>query len=178
MLLVALPFLIVFLFRDVQILATRERGDLPVRLATYALFVAVAVMLLTGTGTSVSGFFYTWTERRFAIAAVLMQLLEVFIGLVLQRTALGRYSWVGYILPSPAFLIALITVASAIQDGFLHTHAASAMQLITAAWILIVSSVVAALAWADNPWEDRKFANEFALITGCTAFLFVPFGFF
>jgi hypothetical protein len=167
MFIVALVFAIVFLFRDVQVLAVQNPKVLGARFSVYALLVACAMGIFAGTGESVSGIFYTWTERRFAMAAVIIQLIELAIGIWLRRFALGQHSWLGCILPSPAFLIALIIVTYGLQQTLLN---------VTAVWLALVGSLAFLLHRLDNPLEDRKFAADFALMTSCTALIFVPFG--
>ena len=98
------------------------------------------------------------------------------MGLVLRKFALGRYSWIGCVLPAPAFMVVLFALSFAIQDRFVTIDATAAAEIVTAVWLAIVGGLVLALNRLDNPWEDRKFANDFALMTSCTALIFVPFG--
>jgi hypothetical protein len=177
MLIVALVFTVVFLFRDVQVLAIRDRAVLT-RLAGYALLVVAAVALLAGSGDARPGILYSWTQRKFALAAVLVQLAELAVGLALRRIALGRFSWIGCVLPAPAFLVVLFALSFAIQDRFIAIDATAAVEIVTAIWLVLVGGIVLVLNWIDNPWEDRKFASDFALMTSCTALIFVPFGLF
>jgi hypothetical protein len=177
MLIVALVFTIVFLFRDVQILAIRDRAVLT-RFAGYAALVAAAVALVAVSGGVGPGILHAWTQRQFAFIAVLVQLVELAMGIALRRFALGRYSWIGCVLPAPAFLVALFGLSFAIQDRFIAIDVTAAAEIVTAIWLTLVGGFVMALNWLDNPWEDRKFANDFALMTSCTALVFVPFGLF
>jgi hypothetical protein len=177
MLIVALVFTIVFLFRDVQILAIRDRA-VPTRFAAYSLLLAAAVALMAGSGDARPGIFHSWTHRKFAFIAVLVQLVELAVGFALRRFALGRYSWIGCVLPAPAFLVLLFALSFAIQDRFIAIDATAAVEIATAVWLVLVGGIVMLLNWIDNPWEDRKFANDFALMTSCTALIFVPFGLF
>ena len=87
-------------------------------------------------------------------------------------------SWIGCVLPAPAFLVVLFALSFAIQDRFIAINVIDAVEIVTAAWLALVGSCVMALNWLNNPWEDRKFANDFALMTSCTALIFVPFGLF
>jgi hypothetical protein len=91
---------------------------------------------------------------------------------------LGRYSWIGSVLPAPAFLVALFALSFAIQGRFIAIDATAAVEIVTAMWLALVGGTVMVLNWIDYPWEDRKFANDFALMTSCTALIFVPFGLF
>ena len=177
MLIVALVFTIVFLFRDVQILAIRDRAVLT-RFAGYAALLAAAVALMAGTGGVGPGILHAWRQREFAFIAVLVQLVELALGVALRRLALGRYSWIGCVLPAPAFLVVLFASSFAIQDRFIAIDATAAVEIVTAIWLALVGGFVVALKWLDNSWEDRKFANDFALMTSCTALVFVPFGLF
>jgi hypothetical protein len=177
MVIVALVFTIVFLFRDVQILAISDRAVLP-RFAGYAMLLAAAVALMAGSGDAGPGILHAWTRREFAFVAVLVQLLELAMGVALRWFALGRYSWIGCVLPAPAFLVVLFALSFAIQDRFTPIDATVAVEIVTALWLALVGGLVIALKWIDNPWEDRKFAADFALMTSCTALIFVPFGLF
>jgi hypothetical protein len=175
MLIVMLGFMIVFLFRDVQVLAIRDYRALLARFAGYAILLATAVALMTGSGDARPGIFNAWTQRKFASIAVLVQVAELAVGFALRRFALGRYSWIGCVLPAPAFLVALFALSVAIHDRFIAIDATTATEIATAVWLALVGGVVTVLNWIDNPWEDRKFANDFALMTSCTALVFVPF---
>jgi hypothetical protein len=177
MLIVALAFILVFLFRDVQALATRDKAIL-MRFATYAVMVVATVAILAGSGDGRSRILYLWTRRDFALAAVMVQVAELAAGIVLRKFALGRYSWIGCVLPAPAFLVALFILSLAIQDRFIALDISDALKIVTATWLVAVGACVMALIWFDNPWEDRRFINDFALMTGCTALIFVPFGLF
>ena len=177
MLIVAVVFAIVFLFRDVQVLAIRDR-TIPARFAGYAVLLVAAVALMAGSGDARPGILYSWTQRRFALAAVMVQLAELTLGFALRRFAMGRYSWIGCVLPAPAFLVVLFALSFAIEDRFIAIDTSAAVEIVTAIWLALVGGIVLWLSWIDNPWEDRKFANDFALMTSCTALIFVPFGLF
>ena len=73
-------------------------------------------------------------------------------------------------------MVVLFAFSFAIQDRFLNIDAATAAEMVTAIWLAIVGGFVMVLNRLDNPWEDRKFANDYALMTSCTALIFVPFG--
>jgi hypothetical protein len=175
MLIVALAFLAVFLFRDVQVLATRDKGILA-RFAAYAALTGVSAAILAGSGEVRTGILYSWTRRDFALGAVMVQAAELAAGIALKKFALGRYSWIGCILPAPAFLLALFILSLAIQDQFVALDIGDVLKMVTASWLFAVGACVAALSWFDNPWEDRRFAVDFALMTSCTALIFVPSG--
>jgi hypothetical protein len=72
----------------------------------------------------------------------------------------------------------LFALSFAIQDHFIGVDTTSAVEIVTATWLILVRGSVTVLTWFDNPWEDRKFAVDFALMTSCTALIFVPFGLF
>jgi hypothetical protein len=173
MLIVAFAFAVIFLFRDVQILAMPVRKAFAGRLVTYAL------LLLAGIGifATLADGRPAWTGRRFALAAIAVQLSQLTISLVLRHVSSGRFGWIGSILPSPAFLMALCALAFEIQSGLLDVNALAAVEIVTLVWLVIVGGLAAALCWFDNPWEDRKFASDFAMMTACTAVIFVPFCF-
>jgi hypothetical protein len=159
----------------VQVLAVRDRTT-PVRFGCYALLMVAAVALLAGPGDSRPGILYGWTQRKFALTAVLVQLAELALGFALRRFAMGRYCWIGCIFPAPAFLVVLFAVSFAVRNYFAALDATDAVEIVTALWLAAVGGLVIVLNWIDNPWEDRKFANDFALMTSCTALIFVPFG--
>jgi hypothetical protein len=177
MLIVALVFLLVFLFRDVLVLASRDRM-IVARFAGYALLLALTVALMAGSGDARPGILYSWTKRRFALIAVWVQVAELLLGVALRRFALGRYSWIGCILPAPAFLVAIFALSFAIQNRFIALDTSAAVKIVTAIWLVLVGGLVMVLHLIDNPLEDRKFATDFALMTSCTALIFVPFGLF
>jgi hypothetical protein len=177
MLIVAMVFVIVFLFRDVQILAIRDRSVLR-RFAGYAVLLGASVALMAGSGNAGPGILHGWKQRKFAFVAVVVQLVELAMGVALRRFALGRFSWVGGVLPAPAFLVVLFASSFAIQDRFIAVDATAAVEIVTAVWLALVGGLVLVLNRIDHPWEDRKFANDFALMTSCTALIFVPFGLF
>ena len=176
MLIVAPVFMIVFLFRDVEVLAIRGRARLA-RFAVYALLLVAAVALIGGSGDARPEILHAWTQRKLAFVAVLVQLAELAMGFALRRVVLGHYSWVGCVFPAPAFLVSLFAFSFAIRDCFVVFDAA-AVKIVTVAWLALVGGIVMALNRLDNPWEDRKFADDFALMTSCTALIFVPFGLF
>jgi hypothetical protein len=177
MLILALVFTIVFLFRDVQILAIRGR-TIFTRFAGYALLLVAAIAMMAVSGDARPGILHSWTQRKFALAAVLVQLAELAVGFALRRFAMGRYSWIGCVLPAPAFLVVLFALSFAIQDRFIAIDPTAAVEIVTAIWLALVGGIVMVLNRIDNPWEDRKFASDFALMTSCTALIFVPFGLF
>jgi hypothetical protein len=117
-----------------------------------------------------------WTDRRFALGAIAVQLLELLIAFVLRCPRLDRHSWIGYVLPSPAFLVALYTLSVAAQNRFHPTNTVATLEIVTVAWLLMVAALTSVLRRMKNPGEDRKFASDFAMMTSCTALIFVPFG--
>jgi hypothetical protein len=174
MLIVAFAFAVIFLFRDVQILAVPARKILTVR------FMGYATLLFTGMATFVTftGGHPAWTGRRFALGAIAVQISQLMISLMLEHHSAGRYAWIGCIQPSPAFLMALCVLAFEIQNRLLDVDPVRAIEIVTAVWFVIVGGLAAVLCWQNNPWEDRKFASDFAMMTSCTALIFIPFGFF
>jgi hypothetical protein len=175
MLIVAPVFTIVFLLRDVQVLAIRDRAS-SARFACYALLLVVAVALMAGAGDARPVVLHAWTQRKFASVAVLVQLAELAMGFALRSFGLGRYSWVGCVLPAPAFLVVLFALSFRVQDWFIAVDATAAVEIATVVWLALVGGIVIVLNLLHNPREDRKFAGDFALMTSCTALIFVPFG--
>ena len=73
--------------------------------------------------------------------------------------------------------MALCALAFDMQSGLPDVDASTATAIVTLVWFVLVGGLAAALCWLDNPWEDRKFASDFAMMTTCTAVIFVPFCF-
>jgi hypothetical protein len=172
MLIVAISFAVIFLFRDVQILAVQGRRPLAVRLGTYTILLLTGMAVFASLMSSRPG----WTDRRFALGAIFVQLSELIIGFALERYSLGRHYWIGCVLPSPAFLVALYALGFEAQIRLRNADPVATLAVVTAAWLLLVGGLVSTLCWMNNPWEDRKFASDFAMMTSCTALIFVPFG--
>jgi hypothetical protein len=164
MVIVAVAFAVIFLFRDVQILVVQDRKALVERFAVYTLLLVSGLTIFAGFAGSRPA----WTERQFALWAILAQLVELGIVAVLSRYALGRYTWLGCLLPAPAFLMGLFEV----QRRLVFPNA---LGIVAGVWLAIVAMLAAILWRLNNPWEDRKFARDFAMMSGCTALIFVPF---
>ena len=147
------------------------------RLAVYFVLQVGAIALMADLCKTWPGISNAWTDRRFALAAVLVQLAEVGIAFALRRFATGRFCWVGFIVPSPVLLIALFGLSFALQDGLLLSPGA-AIQMATLSWLSLVFVAAIFLNRVDSESEDANFTADFALLTGCTAMLFVPAGFF
>jgi hypothetical protein len=174
MLIVGIAFAVVFLFRDMQILAVKGWRILAMRFVCYALLLLTGLALFSGSGFIDAP--ARWTERQFAFTAIFVQLLELAVALALKRYAMGRYSWLGFILPAPAFLVALGIISLEVQSRVFSVGAIGALNIVVIAWLFVVGGLVAVLCWLDDPWMDRKFASDFALMTSCTALIFFPFG--
>lgn len=112
MLIVGIAFAVVFLFRDMQILGVKGGRILAMRFVCYALLLLTGLALFSGFIDAPA----RWTERRFAFTAIFVQLLELAVALALKRYAMGRYSWLGFILPAPAFLVALGIISLEVQS--------------------------------------------------------------
>jgi hypothetical protein len=171
MLIVAFTFAVVFLFRDVQVLAVPDRKTFTNRLGIYAGLLLLGMAIFARLAEGQLG----WTGRRFAVGALAVQLSQLMIGLALRSFWSGRFGWIGSILPSPALLMALCTLALATQNRRLDGGVSSAAEIVALVWLAIVGGFAGALCWFDKPWEDRKFASDFAMMTSCTAVIFVPF---
>lgn len=167
MLVVAVAFALVFLFRDLQILSLAERPPLVSRLAAYAVLLAAGVAIFGRLGV--------WTHPRFARGAIVVQILELICALLLRRRTREWRGWIGFILPAPAFLMAIYALGSQLQNTLPHLSSSDSVEIVTGAWLLTVAVLAAILRRLDNPWEDRKFAGDFAMMAGCTAVVFVPF---
>jgi hypothetical protein len=170
-------FASIFLLRDAQVLAVRDRASTALRLVVYSALQLGAIALMTDFCGTWPDIWRAWTDQRFAGAAVLIQIAEAGIACVLRRVASGRFSGVGWMLPSPVFLIALLGLSFALQDG-LRLSPGSATQIAALLWLSLVSAATVFLNCLNSVSEDSKFTGDFALLTGCTALIFVPAGFF
>jgi hypothetical protein len=175
MIITVIAFAVIFLYRDVHALAAANRRALMRRSATYAALLLAAMALMACFGGSQ----YVWTRKRFALAAVLIQLAELGLAFALRWWKHGRYYWIGSILPFPALPAGLFALTFSIRHTFPALGATLAAQIVTGAWLILVA--VLAVLLSGNQQEEltyRKFVNDFALLTSCTSFIFVPYGFF
>lgn len=170
MLIVAFTFAVIFLVRDVQLLAMEDRSSYATRLVDYALVLLVGMAVFV----TLTGGHPVWTERRFAMGAVAVQVFELLLSVTLRRYVGGWSAWIGSVLPSPAFLTSLCALAPVLLP---NAEGEAAIGMVTAAWFIIAAGLATALCLTDHPWEDRKFASDFAMMTTCTAAIFVPFCF-
>jgi len=172
MLIVSLVFAVVFLFRDVQVLAVQGRTRPLIRFGIYLLLIVLGMAALVRSTDAMSG----WRDRRFALGAIAIQLVELLIVLAFRRPRVNHYGWIGCILPSPAFLVALYALSIEIR-GSLHTASVvAAVEIVTVSWLLVVAGLTSVLCWMKNPGEDRQFVTDFAMMTSCTALIFLRFG--
>jgi hypothetical protein len=169
MLIVSLAFAAVFLFRDAQVLTVQDQARPSIRFGIYAPLVVLGMILLVLLTGALSG----WTDRRFALGAIAVQLVELMLAFAFRRS---RLSWIGCILPSPAFLVALYAVSLEIHATLHAASAIAAVEIVTASWLLIVAGLTSVLCWMKNSGEDRAFVTDFAMMTSCTALIFLPFG--
>jgi len=127
---------------------------------------------------------YAWTRRRFALAAVLIQLAELGLAFALRKWEGGRHRWIGCILPCPAFLVVLFALSSEIQHAVLRWDAVTVAEIATACWLGFVGAIALLFSRIDEGRDtkeesaNRQFVDDFALMTSCTALIFVPFGLF
>src|SRR5580700_8081049 len=157
-------FAMIFLMRDAQTLVMQERARVAARLAVYFALQAGAIALMADLCKTWPGISNAWTDRRFALAAVLVQLAEVGIAFALRRFATGKFCWVGYILPSPVLLIALFGLSFALQDGLLLSPG-TAIQMVTLSWLSLVFVAVILPNRMDCESDDANFTGDFALLT-------------
>jgi hypothetical protein len=175
MVIVVIAFALVFLYRDVHVLVAADRRALVVRFAAYAALLLLAMAIIGWFGSSQ----YGWTRKRFAVAAVLIQLAEVGLALALRQQKGGRYCWIGSILPFPALPVGLFALSFSIRHMFTELGANLATQIVTGSWLLLVAALAALLSAKESEESTyRRFVDDFALLTSCTAFIFVPYGFF
>jgi hypothetical protein len=163
MLIVLLVFFGVFFCRDVQVLAMQGPA-FGSRFSIYALLQIAAIALMTELRMT-----------RFAWTGLAIQLAELAVAIALRRCASGRHSWIGWMLPSPIFLLTLYGLSLVIRDNLIP-EPYQALALATSAWLVLVGGA----GWLFNRTtctpEDRKFISDAALITSCTALVFIPVG--
>ena len=175
MVIVAIAFAVVFLYRDVHALVAVDRRAQMARFAAYAALLLAAMAIIGWFGGSQ----YGWTRKGFALAAVLIQLSEVGLALALRKRKGGRYCWIGSILPFPALPVGLFTLSFSARHMFTEVGATLATPIVTGTWLLLVGALAALLsAKQEEESTYRKFVDDFALLTSCTAFIFVPYVFF
>ncbi len=177
MLIVALTFAVVFVCRDVQVLTNTDGKALGTRFALYAALILAATAAVAGLDYLRPEIAYGSTKRRFALAAVLIQLAEVGLALALRRWEGGRHRWIGCILPCPAFLAVLFALSFAIRDAVARLSTIAAAEIVMVCWLGIVGAL-ALLLFTKEESADRQFVDDFALMTSCTALIFVPYGIF
>ena len=169
MLIVALAFALVFLFRDLQILSM-ARAPAGVRFTAYVLVTTAGVIIFGW----LSGGQPAWIERRFALGAIIVQLLELLAALVLRLYNLGRHAWFGCVLPAPAFLLVVYFLGWQLQAFLPASSPFLAVATVTGVWLFLVITLASILYVFDNPLEDRRFATDFAMMAGFTGVVFVP----
>ena len=175
MIIIVITFALVFLYRDIHVLVAADRKALIARFAAYATLLLVAMAIMSWF----DGSQYIWTRKRFALAAVSIQLAEVGLALVLRKWKGGRYCWIGSILPFPALPVGLFALSFSIRHMFTELGATLATQIVTGSWLILVAALAALLsAKQEEEPAYRKFVNDFALLTSCTSLIFVPYGFF
>ena len=136
----------------------------------YALLITVGVLIFGWLSKGQPA----WIERRFALGAIIVQLMELIAASFLRVYNLGRYGWFGCILPAPAFLLALYFLGWELQTLLPGSGIFSAVAIVTGFWLFRVLVLASVLYTFDNPWEDRRFGTDFAMMAGCTALVFVP----
>jgi hypothetical protein len=170
MMIVLAAFAVVFFYRDTYSLAAVDGRKLMARFACYAA-------LLLAAGAIMAAVHFTWTRRRFAVTAVSIQLVELAIALLLRKWRGGRHGWIGCILPCPAFLAGLSALSFAVRDRFSSLGALAASEIVTGCWLVLVAALALLLSAREDGSTDRRFVGDFALLTSCTALIFVPYGF-
>ena len=146
------------------------RVPVGVRFVGYVFLTTVGVIMFGW----VSGGQPAWIERRFALGAIAVQLLELIAALFLRVYSLGRYCWFGCMLPAPAFLLVVYFLGWEVQALLPGSGVFSAVAIVTGVWFCLVVLLASILFTFDNPLEDRRFATDFAMMAGCTAVVFVP----
>jgi hypothetical protein len=145
--------------------------NLAFRFITYAalLLSVMAIFIVLAHGHPV------WAGKHFALGAIAVQCLQVAVIVVLNRYFMGRFAWLACILPCPAFLMSLCALALELQNSLPVANSIDAIELVTVAWLILVGALATWLSRVDNPWDDPVFANDFAMMSSCTAVIFVQF---
>jgi hypothetical protein len=173
MLIVLLVFLTVFFCRDVQLLAMQSPRDFAPRLAIYCVLQLGAMTLLVQAWTLAR---YDTGTTRFAWIAIGVQLAELAAAITLTRIAAGRFSWLGWLLPPPALSVALFGMALVIRNRLIAVEPASVALPVLGLWLCLIGVPALLLNRMEKKSDDTKFVTDFALLTSCTALVFVPFG--
>ena len=150
MLVVAIAFALVFLFRDLQVLSI-ARVPVGVRFIGYIFLITAGVAIFGWLNGGRPG----WIERRFAVGAIIVQLLELIAVWFLRLYDLGRYGWLGCLLPAPAFLLSLYFLGWQLQALLPGSGAFSAVAIVTTVWLCLVIILASVLHAFDDCWEDR-----------------------
>jgi hypothetical protein len=178
MVIVLAAFAVVFFYRDTHALAAVDRKQLMARFACYAVLLLAAGAIMAGSVQVPRAIHFAWTRKRCALAAVSVQLVELAIALLLRKLRGGRHGWIGCILPCPAFLAGLSALTFAVQGRFSGLGAVAASEIVTGCWLALVAALALPLSAREDSSADRTFVGDFALMTSCTALIFVPYGFF
>jgi hypothetical protein len=176
MAIILIVFGLVFLIRDAQVLALRDGVSVTRRLVAYGALQFAAIVFVTSLGVG-TGSWRAWTDRRFALTCVVIQAAELGIAWSLSKAAEGRFNWIGWILPSPVFVVALLGLRFAFERRLLLSPMA-ATETAFLLWLLLVYLTAMLLSRVGGEREDAAFAGDFALVTNCAALIFVPVGFF
>lgn len=173
MLVALLVFLAVFFCRDVQLLAL-DAAAFRWRFTLYASLLAPATALLAAAA---GNFLAARPPAALAWLAVAIQISEMIATIALEKWSAGRYRWVGWLLPSPAFLAALLGAGLTLQHVMDITPAAAVL-IAAVLWMSLVGSLAFLLSRIQHTPEDHRFATDLALFTGCTVLVFVPLAFY
>jgi hypothetical protein len=173
MLIVLLVFLAVFFCRDVLVLAIQSPQHFAPRFAIYCVLQLGAMALLVQAWTLTR---YDSGTTRFAWAAIGIQLAELAAAIILTRLGAGRFSWLGWLLPPPALSVALFGATLLIRARLVAAEPASIALPVVGLWLCLVGGPAFLLNRIDKMSGDSKFVTDFALLTSCTALVFVPFG--
>lgn len=170
-------FAVVFFYRDTSVLVAIDRKGLVPRFAAYAALLLGAGAIIARSVQVLPAVHFAGTRRRFALTAVSIQLVELAIALVLRKWRDGRHGWIGCVLPSPALLVGLFALSFAVQNRFNGLGALAAAGAVTGCWLALVAAIALLLSAREDGSTDRRFIGDFALLTSCTALIFVPYGF-
>jgi hypothetical protein len=173
MLVALLVFLAVFFCRDVQLLAL-DAAAFRWRFTLYVCLLAPTIPLLASTAGNL---LVTRPPASLAWLAVVIQISEMIAAIALEKWSAGRYRWVGWLLPSPAFLAALLGAGLTLQRVTGITTAAAVL-MAAMFWTTLVGSLAFLLSRIQHSAEDRRFVTDLALFTGCTVLVFVPLAFY
>jgi hypothetical protein len=165
--------LVVFLWRDVQLLTTR--GDWPVsrRLAAYAVlqFASLAGFRLLLSPVADGRFIHLLRLPIVWIVSIALHGAALLLCIAIRRAGVPRKAWLVALIPSPVLLLSLLSLASGTPAGEMRL---SACLLATVLWMVPVSGAALEASRHTPDRELSSFAIEFAGLSNATMLAAIP----